>query len=41
VLTTDARHLAGLAELAGGTATTSGLQGATFLEPAAASWTPI
>ena len=33
VLTADARHLAGLAELAGGTATTSGLQGATFLEP--------
>ena len=33
LLTADARHLAGLAELAGRTATTSGLQSATFLEP--------
>ena len=32
LLAADARHLAGLAELGGGTATTSGLQGATLLE---------
>ena len=33
LLTADARHLAGLSELGGGTATTSGLQAATYLEP--------
>ena len=32
LLAADARHLAGLAELGGGTATTGGLQGATLLE---------
>lgn len=32
LLAADARHLAGLAELGGRTATTSGLQGATLLE---------
>jgi hypothetical protein len=37
LLTADARHLAGLAELNGGTAAgSSGLQAAYFLEPAGA-----
>jgi hypothetical protein len=34
LLAADARHLAGLAELNGGTAVSSGLQAAHFLEPA-------
>jgi hypothetical protein len=34
LLAADSRHLAGLAELNGGTAVSSGLQGAYFLEPA-------
>jgi hypothetical protein len=34
LLAADSRHLAGVAELSGGTAVTSGLEGACFLEPA-------
>jgi hypothetical protein len=34
LLAADSRHLAGLAELSGGTAASSGLEGAYFLEPA-------